>query len=103
MFGDMLGNIEQQQQELAEKLSHIKVGASIEDGAIQVSANGNKEITNIAIDSSKLDIQDSEQLEDLLLEVINRALELAGEQADQQSQSLIKDMLPPGLGNLFGG
>lgn len=102
MFGDMFGNIEQQQQALNEKLSKIAVEASIENGAIKVSANGKKEITNISIDTSKLALEDAEQLEDLLLEVINRALAIADEKAAEQSQSLIKDMLPPGLDNLFG-
>lgn len=102
MFGDLLGNIEQQQQELNQKLQHITVEASIEDGAIKVISNANKQLTNITIDKDKLDLSDTEQIEDLLLEVVNRALALAGEKAEVESQKLMQNMLPPGMGGLFG-
>lgn len=103
MFGDLLGNIEQQQQELNEKLQHITVEASIQDGAIKVIANANKQLTNIAIDKDKLDLSDTEQVEDLLLEVVNRALVLAGEKAETETQQLMQNILPPDMNNLFGG
>jgi DNA-binding protein YbaB len=49
-----------------------------------------------------MDLTDKEELEDLLLVAINRVLELAEEKAGVETQSLLKDMMPPGLGNLFG-
>ncbi len=102
MFGDLLGNIEQQQQELQEKLRHITIETSAEDGAIKVVANANKELMNISIDKDKLDLSDSEQLEDLLLIAINRALDAAGEKAAEETNKLMQNMLPPGMGGLFG-
>ena len=105
MFGDLLGNMEERQAAMKEKLADIIVTANAGDGAIKVEASANKQITNISIDASKLDVADTEELEDLLLVAINRALTVAEEKAAAEAQNMIKDMLPPGMGglsNLFG-
>ena len=102
MFGDLLGNMEEKQQEMKEKLSAIQVEAEAGDGAIQVTATAAREITNLSIDKSVLDLEDTEQLEDLLLVAINRALEKATVKEAEESQKLMRDMLPPGFGGLFG-
>ena len=100
MFGDLFNNMQERQKEMRGKLAEITVEAEAGDGAVKVLANANREIVNIAIDKSKLDMDDTEQLEDLLLVAINRALELAAEKEASESQNLLKDMFPPGLGNL---
>ena len=105
MFGDLLGNMEERQAAMKEKLADIIVTANAGDGAIKVEASANKQITNISIDASKLDVADTEELEDLLLVAINRALTVAEEKGAAEAQNIIKDMLPPGMGglsNLFG-
>ena len=102
MFGDLMGNMEEKQAEMKAKLANITVEAEAGDGAIKVSANANREILNISIDKSKLDWEDSEQLEDLLLVAINRVIKSATEKEAEESQKLIQDMLPPGLGGMFG-
>jgi len=102
MFGDLLGNMNEQQAAMQEKLASILVDAAVGDGAIKVQASADKQITNITIDETKLDLSDKEELEDLLMVAVNRALELAEEKAAAESQELIKNMLPPGMGNLFG-
>lgn len=105
MFGNLFGDMEARQKEIKEKLALIKVNAEAGNGAIKVEANGNKEIINISIDKSQVNLEDADELEDLLLVAINRALELAKEKEQAEAQNLIKDMLPPGmggLGNLFG-
>ena len=102
MFGDLMGNMEEKQAEMKAKLAKITVEAEAGDGAIKVSANANREILNISIDKSKLDWEDSEQVEDLLLVAINRVIKNATEKEAEESQKLIQDMLPPGLGGMFG-
>ncbi len=97
MFGNMFGNIEEKQAELAQKTAAIVVEATV--GGIKVAANGNKEIVNISIlDPSVL--EDKEQLEDVLMAAVNRALEDAGEKAAAEMQKSMEAMLPPGLGGL---
>ena len=100
MFGDLLGNMEEKQQAMKEKLNTIILTESIEGGAIEVTANANREITNISIKKEAIDLEDMEQLEDLLMAAINRVLKVAAEQEAIESQKMMKDMMPPGLGGL---
>ena len=102
MFGDLFGNLDEQTKALQEQLKGISVQAQAGDGAVQVTANANRVITNIAIDKSKLDLTDTEELEDLLIVAINEAIGLAAEKEAEASQKLIKDIMPPGMDGLFG-
>ena len=105
MFGDMLGGMEEKQKALKVKLETIEVEGSAGDGAVKVTSNANRKLTNIHIDPTKIDIADQEALEDLILVAANRALELAVEKEAAETEGLLKDILPPGLGglsNLFG-
>lgn len=100
MFGDLMGNMEERQAELKKKLADVLINSEAGDGAVKITANANREITNISIDPTKLELSDHEQLEDLLLVAINRTLTQAAEKEAEESQKLIQDMLPPGLGGL---
>ena len=96
MFGDM----EEKQKLLKVKLAEMFVEAEAGDGAIVVKANANRELVNISIQPSVLDPEDPEQLEDLLLVAVNRAMELAAVREAEEGQKFIQDMLPPGMGGL---
>ena len=100
MFGDLMGNMEERQKELKLKLAEITVEAEAGDGAIKVTANANREIVNISINKDALDWDDQEEVEDLMMVAVNRALEMAAAQEAMESQKLINDMLPPGMGGL---
>lgn len=105
MFGDLMGNMEQKQQEMREALSKIMVEAEAGDGAVKVTANANRQIINIAFNRELLDWDDTEQVEDLVTVAVNRALELAAAKETAAAQEMMQAMLPPGmgdLGNLFG-
>lgn len=102
MFGDLLGNMQQQQEAMKTKLAEIIVQAESGDGAITVKANANREILDIAIDKSKLDWEDTEQVQDLLVTAINRVLEKAQVKEQAEAQKMISDLMPPGLGGMFG-
>lgn len=100
MFGDLFGNLEEQQAKMKEALSAIQVESEAGDGAVKISANANREILNVAIDKEKLDLTDTEELEDLLVVALNRVLAQAAEKEAVEGQKLMKDMLPPGLGGI---
>ena len=105
MFGDLLGNFQEKQEALKAKLAEIKVHAESGDGAVKVTANCARQIVNIDIDKDAINWDDKEEVEDLVLEAVNRALVLAGEKEKEEAQNLVKDIMPPGLGglgNLFG-
>ena len=103
MFGDLFGNVQQQQEEMKKKLATITVVGEAGDGAVKVTASANREILDISIDKSKLDWDDVEQVQDLLLAAVNNALEKASVEEQAEAQKLISGMIPPGMSGLFGG
>lgn len=102
MFGDLMGDMQAKQAEMKAAMADIEITTDVADGAIEITANANREILNINIDDSKLDLSDKEQLEDLLVVAINQVLEDAAAIEAEEGQKLIQQMLPPGLGGMFG-
>lgn len=100
-----MGDMQEKQKAMKEKLATITVEAEAGNGAVKIKANANKEILNISINKEDLQTDDMEELEDLLLIAVNEVLAKAMEKEQSETQDMIKDMLPPGmggLGNLFG-
>lgn len=102
MFGNLFGDFEKKQEELRERLEAILVDAEVEGGAVRVTATAAGALRDLVIDPEKVDMQDVEALQDLVLEAVNRALDEARKVQAETSRALIKDMLPPGLDKLFG-
>jgi hypothetical protein len=102
MFGDLFGNVQQQQEEMRRKLAELTVTAEAGNGAVTVKANANREVLDIRFDRSKLDWNDPEQVQDLLLAAVNDALGKAMQLEQAEAQKLISQMIPSGLGGLFG-
>ena len=98
MFDQLFGDMQKKQEDMKNKLASIKLDHTIDD-AITISVNANKEVLNISIHG---DLADKEQLEDLLVVGLNEALRQAEEIQMKESQSLLGDVLPGGLDNLFG-
>ncbi len=101
---DKLLEAQQKAGEMKQRLDGISVSGSAEGGKITVVANGNKVVQSINIDEEFLKVSDKEELEELLIVAINKAME----QADNVSQSEMAAMTQQmfggmgGLGNLFG-
>lgn len=95
----MFGNIQEKQAEMQKKLSTINVEEEAGDGAIKVTANAARQIIDIKINPD-FKFNDYEELEDLLLTAVNRAIGKAAEIEAAESQKMISEMLPPGFGNL---
>lgn len=105
MFGDLLGNMQQKQADLQEKLDKVELSAGAGDGAVKVTVTATQRVVDISIDKTKIDVTDTEQLEDLLTVAFNQALAMAVEAQSVETNNLVKDMMPPGLdglGGLFG-
>lgn len=97
MFGDLFGNLQKQQEDLQQKLAGMSVEAESGDGAIVVQASADLQIHNIRLDPAKLDLSDREQLEDLLVIAVNRALDAARATAAAETNNLLQGMMPGGL------
>ena len=81
---------------MQQKLAAILVEAESGDGAVTVQATAEMQIENIKLDLSKLDISDKEQVEDLLLVAVNRALEAAKKAAAAETGKMFEGLMPPG-------
>jgi nucleoid-associated protein EbfC len=101
MFGDMFGDMDAMQRRMQEKLAEIEVESVSGDGAIKITANGNRELVNISIDPAFLAQAEPEELEDLLLVAVNRAISEAAEQGAAEAEKMMQDLLPPGMSDLF--
>lgn len=99
MFGDIIGMQEKMQAELAEvMLSESAVG-----GKLEITVSGDRAVQNVSIDDALLHPDSREELEDLLVITLNRALASADALAAQKTKEMMSGMLPPGmdLGSLF--
>ncbi len=103
MFDQLFGDLQKKQEDLKKSLAEVIIDHSFQDGIIEIKLNANKEVLNIKIDPEKLDTSDVEQIEDMMVIAMNEALEKAELEQAEKSQSLLGDMIPGGLGNLFGG
>ena len=85
------------------KLEEIVIEEVSADNAITIRMNGNKRVLDITIDSQLVAQGDSEQIEDLLLVTFNSAMEKAEAASEGVMRDQINDLLPGGLGQIFGG
>jgi DNA-binding YbaB/EbfC family protein len=97
---DKLMQAQQKAGEVKQRLDAITVTGTAEGGKIIVSANGNKVIQAIAIDNDFFKDADKEQLEELLVIAVNKAMEQADNVSQSEMAAMTKDMFG-GLGNLF--
>lgn len=86
--------------EVKKRLDAISVSGSVEGGKITVTANANKVIQSVNIDPEFLKDTDKEELEELLVTAINKAMEQADNVSQSEMAAVTKSMLG-GLGNLF--
>ncbi|ERJ59544.1 YbaB/EbfC family nucleoid-associated protein [Sphingobacterium paucimobilis] len=100
---DKLFQAQQKAQEIKSRLDNISVSAEAEGGKVRVVATANKEIKEIVISDQLFEEGDKEQIEDLLLVALNKALAQAENVSQTEMQAATQDMFGGlgGLGNLF--
>jgi len=98
---DKLMAAQQKADEIKKRLDTISVYGEVEGGKIRITATANKVISAIDIDDELHRNAEKEELEELLLTAINKALAQAEQVSAAEMQSMTKDMLG-GLGGMFG-
>lgn len=98
---DKLMAAQQKADEIKKRLDTISVYGEVEGGKIRITATANKVITSVEIDEDFHKQSDKEELEELLLTAVNKALTQAEQVSTAEMQSMTKDMLG-GLGGMFG-
>ena len=103
MFGDlmgMMGKLQETQRKVAETkkwLDTVLIDEQSSDGLLKVTVTANRQVKSITIDDSLL--EDKEQLEDYLLLVMNKAIQMATQINEAELAAAAKDGLPniPGM------
>ncbi len=98
MFGDLFSKLQEAQQKMQEgkqKLGDVIIEGEAGNGAVKVSVTGTREIKTIAIDTQLMTADRKEELEDLLITALNRALK----NAEQAWEDEMKDV----AGGMLGG
>jgi DNA-binding YbaB/EbfC family protein len=95
---DMFGKLQEMQQQMEATKKRLDTMTVIGDAeGVTVTANGNRHIVNISINPDVVDLDDLEQLEDLLMVAVNRAIEQAEALNAAENGKIASGMLPPGM------
>jgi DNA-binding protein YbaB len=98
---DKLFEAQQKAGEVKQRLDAISVTGTAEGGKIVVTANANKVIQSVTIADDFYKDADKEEIEELLVVAINKAMEQADNVSQSEMAAMTKDMFG-GMGNLFG-
>ncbi|MBS7565420.1 YbaB/EbfC family nucleoid-associated protein [Mucilaginibacter sp. Bleaf8] len=101
---DKLFEAQQKAGEMKKRLDAITVTGTAEGGKITVTANGNKVLQTVAIDEEFYKEADKEELEELLVVAVNKAMQQADNINQTEMAAMTKDMFGDlgGLGGMFG-
>jgi len=105
MLNDLMGKLQEAQQQMVEskkRLNSVFVEAEVENGLVKVKANGNRKITQLSINKELLQNGDIEEIEDLIITAVNKAIEKADKLNEGEMSGMAANMMP-NLANLFGG
>ena len=91
-------SMQEKMHSMQEELARRQISADAGAGMVTATVNGKMELVNIKIDKSKIDVNDTEMLEDVITAAVNAAQAKAGEMMKQEMQKVAADAgLPPGL------
>lgn len=91
---EMSGQMQQIQEDLARK----EITAEAGGGMVQATVNGRLELTKLRIDRNKVDPNDLELLEDVIVAAVHGAQQRAGQILKDEMAKRAGEMgLPPGM------
>src|SRR5438067_10206016 len=91
---EMQDRMKRMQEEMAQKQITSDAGA----GMVQATVNGRMELVKLKIDRARIDVNDTEMLEDVIIAAVNAAQARAAQMMQQEMQKKAQEMgLPPGM------
>lgn len=98
---DLMGKAQEMQQnmqKMQEELGRRTVSADAGGGMVTATVNGRLEVMSIKIDKSRVDVNDTEMLEDLVVAAIRAAQTKSAQEMQAEMSKLTAGMgLPPGM------
>lgn len=98
---DKLFEAQQKAGEVKQRLDAITVTGTAEGGKITVIANANKAVQSVTIDEEFFKEADREEIEELLVVAINKAMTQADNVSQAEMAAVTRDMFG-GMGGMFG-
>ncbi len=89
--------MQKKMEELQSKLEEQEVTATAGGGAVSVTVNGKRELTNIVIKPEAVDPDDVELLQDLIMAAVNEGMRQIEEMSASEMQKLTGGLGIPGL------
>src|SRR5688500_3169579 len=100
-LGELMTKARQMQDQMKSmqaELGKKQVTADAGGGMVQATVNGRMELVKLHIDKSKVDVNDTEMLEDVIVAAVHGAQARAAEMMKQEMQKAAGEMgLPPGM------
>jgi DNA-binding protein YbaB len=91
---DKLNAMKQQMEDLKSQMDSLTVTESVQNGQVQVSANGNGRITAISLKPDWFKSCEAEEAEEIILLAVNRAVEKASAAHAVEMQKMAGGLLP---------
>ncbi len=90
--------MQEQMKRMQEEMGKKQVTADAGGGMVQATVNGRMELVKLHIDKEKVDPNDTEMLEDVIIAAVHGAQSRAAELMRQEMQKAASEMgLPPGM------
>lgn len=95
-----LKQVQAMQREMEEAQAHLgeeEVTTTAGGGAVEVTVNGNKELTALKLDKDVIDPEDPEMLQDLIIAAVNEGMRQVDELVEEQMRGITGGLNIPGL------
>src|SRR4051812_47891799 len=90
--------MQEQMKKMQDELARKQVTADAGGGMVQATVNGRMELVKLHIDKTKIDLNDTEMLEDVIIAAVHGAQNRAADVMRQEMQKAASEMgLPPGM------
>ena len=89
----LMKQAQQMQDQMQQRMASIKVEGTAGGGMVKAEMSGSKELLSIKIEKEAVDPNDVEMLQDLVRAAVNEA----ARKVDEEMQSQLGGMMPPGM------
>ena len=99
-MNQMIRQAQKMQEEMANFQSEFEekeFKASVGGGAVEITMNGKREVTNVSIKPEVVDPEDVEMLSDLVIAAVNEALRTAATDKTERMEKISGGLNMPGL------
>ena len=98
---DLMGKAQEMQQNMQrmqEEMARKQISADAGGGMVTATVNGRLEIVSVKIDKSRVDVNDTEMLEDLIVAAVRAAQTKSAQEMQAEMSKMTAGMgLPPGM------